>query len=154
MLFIIICMDTLGFELVSIITLYKNSLWYVSFRCKSVCVCVVCVCVCVCVCCCVCRCVCVCCGVCVCVCVCVCVVQVNPTLWGQNVPTRMAISKILGSLEKCPHGTFFGPPWGNQLINQTKWCLFENVNCRMSPVMVRFRDRRQCKGIEYTVCTV
>ncbi len=50
------------------------------------------------------------CEVCVCVresvCVCarVCVVQVNPTLWGQNVPTRMAISKILVRV-----GTFFGP---------------------------------------------
>ncbi len=44
------------------------------------------------------------CFVCVCVCVCVCVVQVNPTLWGQNVPTRMAISKILVRV-----GTFFGP---------------------------------------------
>ncbi len=38
------------------------------------------------------------------VCVCVCVVQVNPTLWGQNVPTTMAISKILVRV-----GTFFGP---------------------------------------------
>ncbi len=34
----------------------------------------------------------------------VCVVQVNPTLWGQNVPTTMAISKILVRV-----GTFFGP---------------------------------------------
>ncbi len=43
---------------------------------------------------------------CVCVCVCarVCVVQVYPTLWGQNVPTTMAISKILVRV-----GTFFGP---------------------------------------------
>ncbi len=40
----------------------------------------------------------------VCVCVCVCVVQVYPTLWGQNVPTTMAISKILVRV-----GTFFGP---------------------------------------------
>ncbi len=36
--------------------------------------------------------------------VCVCVVQVYPTLWGQNVPTTMAISKILVRV-----GTFFGP---------------------------------------------
>ncbi len=35
--------------------------------------------------------------------VCVCVV-VNPMLWGQNVPTKMAISKILVLV-----GTFFGP---------------------------------------------
>ncbi len=40
----------------------------------------------------------------ICIFVCVCVVQVNPTLWGQNVPTRMAISKILVRV-----GTFFGP---------------------------------------------
>ncbi len=35
--------------------------------------------------------------------VCVCGL-VNPTLWGQNVPTRMAISEILVRV-----GTFFGP---------------------------------------------
>ncbi len=53
---------------------------------------------------CVCVCVCVCVGVVgVCVSVCVCVVQVY-TLWGQNVPTTMAISKILVRV-----GTFFGP---------------------------------------------
>ncbi len=34
--------------------------------------------------------------------VCVCVVLVNPTLWGQNVPTKMAISKILILVES-PH---------------------------------------------------
>ncbi len=57
---------------------------------------------------CVCVCVCVCVkereSVCVCVCVCVGVVQVYPTLWGQNVPTTMAISKILVRV-----GKFFGP---------------------------------------------
>ncbi len=71
--------------------------------CVSVCARVrVCVCVCVCVCVRVCVRVCVC--VCVRVCVRVCVVQVYPTLWGQNVPTTMAISKILVRV-----GTFFGP---------------------------------------------
>ncbi len=72
--------------------------------CVCVCVCCVCVvCVCVCVWCVVWG-VCVCVCVCVSVCVCVCVVQVYPTLWGQNVPTTMAISKILVRV-----GTFFGP---------------------------------------------
>jgi len=33
----------------------------------------------------------------------VCVVLVNPTFWGQNVPTMMTISKILDLV-----GTFFG----------------------------------------------
>jgi len=47
---------------------------------------------------------------CVCVCVCVCVVQVNPTLWGQNVPTKIAISKILVQV-----GIFFGPQQENSL---------------------------------------
>ncbi len=32
---------------------------------------------------------------CVCVCVCVCVIKVNPILWRQNVPTKMAISEII-----------------------------------------------------------
>ncbi len=28
-------------------------------------------------------------------CVCVCVIKLNPILWGQNVPTKMAISEII-----------------------------------------------------------
>jgi len=44
------------------------------------------------------------------VCMCVCVL-VNPTLWGQNVHTKMAISKLLVGM------FFFGPHEENSFKN-------------------------------------
>ncbi len=58
---------------------------------------------------------------CVCVCVCVCVCGSGiPYVMGTKCPHND------GNIQNpCPCGDIFWSPWGNQLINQTKWCFLK-----------------------------
>jgi len=62
--------------------------------------------------------------------VCVCVVQVYPMLWGQNIPTKTAISKIF-DLE----GTFFGPREKNIMLSE--FFFFKSKNAESFLLMCR-----------------
>jgi len=59
----------------------------------------------------------------------VCVVLVNSMLWGQNVPSKMAISKIIDLV-----GTFLVP------MRKTAVMFSENLKMQFSVMGSRFRD--------------